>query len=116
MDCSASVSEVLWLAGFKLPGGASKAGDDTPVSGQFVPGQAGLVGGRGKQMTIWGGPTHVFIEFNLPGIGHFQGNTVSGQSGFRLFQWNSSITSGWGGPNPGAGGAGPFAPVHYPGT
>jgi hypothetical protein len=67
-------------------------------------------------MTIWGGPTHVFIEFNLPGIGHFQGNTVSGQSGFRLFEWNSSVTSGWGGPNPGAGGAGPFAPVHYPGT
>lgn len=116
-DCSASVSELLWLAGFKLPGTASKAGDWTPVSGDFVPGQAGLVAGKGKTMTIWGGPTHVFIEFNLPGIGHFQGNTVSGQSGFRLFDWNSAtITAGWGGPNPGQGGAGPFAPVHYPGT
>jgi hypothetical protein len=115
-DCSGSVSEILWLAGFKLPGGASKAGDDTPVSGAFIPGAAGLVGGQGKQMTIWAGPSHVFIEFNLPGIGHFQGNTVSGASGFRLFDWNSSVTSGWGGPTPGAGGAGPFAPVHYPGT
>lgn len=114
-DCSSSVSELLCLAGFALPNGAF-FGDPAPVSGDFTPGQAGLVAGPGKQMTIWANSQHVFIEFNIPGIGHFQGNTVNPYgSGFGLFQWNTPATGGWGGPNPGSG-APAFAPVHYPGT
>lgn len=113
-DCSGSVSEVLYLAGFKLPGGAT-TGSWAPVSGAFAAGVAGLQSGPGQMMTIWTNAEHIFLEFNLPGIGHFQGNTVSPTAGFDLYSWNTA-TAGWGGPTPGAGGAPQFTPLHYPGT
>jgi hypothetical protein len=114
-DCSASVSWCLLRGGFSLPGGVSWGGA-APVSGDFTPGNAGLVAGKGQYMTIWANSEHVFIEFNIPGVGHYQGNTVNPFGpGFGLFSWDTPSTGGWGGPTPGQG-APTFYPVHYPGT
>lgn len=111
MDCSGSTCEVLWLAGFTLPGGISyPAGEGVgpPVSGAFDSATDGRVTGPGKQMTIHSTTGHVFIEFNIPGIGHWQWNTShdGGGPGASLVPWGG----------PGAVDAQSFAQTHYPGT
>jgi hypothetical protein len=65
-DCSAGVSWVLLTAGFPLPGNATW-GSSAPVSGAF---EKWGDPGPGKQMTIWTNADHIFIEFNVPNIGH----------------------------------------------
>jgi hypothetical protein len=108
-DCSGSVSEVLALAGFSLPGGAT-FGSWAPVSGAFIPGAAGLVSGPGKQMTIWANSDHIFLEFNISGVGHYQGNTdiIGNNQGFRLGPWGPMGSTD--------AASGSFQAVHYPGT
>jgi lysophospholipase L1-like esterase len=91
-DCSGSVSWVLHQAGML---GAS-ADDSTALESW---GQAG----KGQTMTVWANSEHAFIEFNVPGLGHYQLNT-SGWSGsgphFFKMDYN---TDG-------------FTPRHWPGT
>jgi hypothetical protein len=116
-DCSASVSWVLLAAGFKLPGGVTWKGW-APVSGDYVPGQAGLLAGPGKYMTIYANADHVFIRIHPSGFADMQGNTVSPLAhmrGFDFFPWTTIGCGGWGGPHPGEG-APAFGQVHYPGT
>jgi hypothetical protein len=116
-DCSASVSWVLLAAGFALPSGLSW-GSWAPVSGEFIPGQAGLVAGPGKEMTIYANAEHVFIRIHPQGYADMQGNTVSPlvhERGFDFFPWTTPGCGGWGGPSPGVG-APAFGAVHYPGT
>jgi N-acetylmuramoyl-L-alanine amidase len=98
-DCSASVSWVLLTAGFKLPRDVTWGGW-APVSGDYTSwGKAG----EGKQMTVWANDGHVFIEFNVPGLGHYQLNTAGWDgSGPHFFKWGYP-TSG-------------FTPRHWPGT
>lgn len=114
-DCSASVSEVLLLAGFSLPGGATYGSWAPTTASDWA---SVMKAGKGQYMTVWidnttGNTDHMFIEFNIPGKGHFQGNTVNPfGKGFGLFPWNVGGTGGWGGPNP----ASAFIPYHYPGT
>ena len=65
-DCSAGVSWVLLTAGFPLPKNATW-GDWAPLSGDFESwGQPG----PGREMTVWCNGDHIFIEFNVPNIGH----------------------------------------------
>lgn len=98
-DCSASVSWVLLTAGFPLPNDVTWGGW-APVSGDFVNwGDPG----KGNQMTVWANDGHVFIEFNVPGVGHYQLNTAGwGGSGPHYFKW--------GYPTDG------FTARHWPGT
>lgn len=109
-DCSSSVSEVLLLAGFKIPDDAT-FGAWAPTTVAYIPGAAGLVRGPGKQMTLWCNPAeHIYIEFNIPGVGHLQANTdcSADNAGFRLLPW---------GPMGSVDAANPaFVPLHYPGT
>ncbi|MGH7192736.1 MAG: hypothetical protein ACREJM_04280, partial [Candidatus Saccharimonadales bacterium] len=96
-DCSGSTSWVLHQAGM-FPG---NAGID---SGSFSTwGQAG----QGAEMTVWENAGHVFIEFNVPGLGHYEMNTVNDKGGPRFLKWgdSGSMTSTAG-----------FTPRHYPGT
>ena len=84
LDCSASVSWVLNAAGFPLPGSAKSA----PASGAY---ESWGLPGKGKQMTIWTSPGHIFLEFNVDG--HMQGNTSGpqgGGAGFRYFKWGGA--------------------------
>lgn len=111
-DCSSSVSEVLLLAGFALPDGAT-FGAWAPTTTGFVVGGAGgkLRSGPGQQMTIWCNPaSHVFIEFNIPGVGHFQANTdcENNNAGFRVAPWGPMGSTD--------AASGSFIPLHYAGT
>lgn len=92
MDCSSSTSWVLHQAGMF----GSSATDSTGFESW---GQAG----RGQEMTVWANSEHVFIEFNVPGVGHYQMNTAG---------WNGSGPHffSWGYPTSG------FTPRHWPGT
>ena len=116
-DCSASTAWVMLAAGFPLPSGLSW-GNWAPVSGEFIPGQAGLVAGPGDELTIYANGDHVFFRCHPKGLPDMQGNTVNAGhgNGFCFFPWNSPGTGGWGGPSPGAGGAPAFIATHYPGT
>lgn len=111
-DCSSATGEVLLLAGFKLPGGLTY-GDDGPTTASDW--GSVMQQGPGKQMTIWirpfGTQAHMFIEFNIPSKGHYQGNVnVEGQaSGFRLAKWGPFASTD-------AVPGGAFAPFHYTGT
>jgi hypothetical protein len=113
-DCSGSVSWVLHQAGM-FPGSAGI------VSGDFGSwGQAG----EGQEMTVWENADHVFIEFNVPGLGHYELNTA--------YSTANGLTAGTPSPNtPGSTGPGPqffkwgpdtwdttsgFTPRHWPGT
>jgi hypothetical protein len=112
MDCSSSVSWVLWNAGMYMqePGGASG-----PLGNAWTSGSYSNWGepGPGKEMTVWvnpgAGPSgHVFIEFHIPGLPHMQLNTSGGGDGPRFF--------GWGGPGEADSGSATFFPRHWPGT
>jgi Helix-turn-helix domain len=63
--------------------------------------------GQGKEMTVWCNAKHVFIEFNIPGHAHANGNTEgpNHQNGFRL-------NSTWPPPEGPAG----FTARHWKGT
>ncbi len=92
MDCSSSTSWVLHQAGML----DANARDSTGLESW---GQAG----QGSSMTVWANSSHVFIEFNVPGLGHYQMNTAGwGGSGPHFFKWGYP-TSG-------------FTPRHWPGT
>lgn len=111
-DCSASVSWVCLAAGFPLPAGISWGGW-APVSGAFMPGQAGLQAGPGREMTIYANDGHVFIHIHPDGLPDMQGNTVNAGhgTGFCFFPWDSPGTGIDGGPSPSG-----FTTTHYPGT
>ncbi|HVV70952.1 MAG TPA: GDSL-type esterase/lipase family protein [Verrucomicrobiae bacterium] len=101
-DCSGSTSWVLHQAGM-FPGTAAIESGDFSTWGQA---------GQGQEMTVWENPTHVFIEFNVPGLGHYEMNTSYGEangltsgSGPQFFKWESGYTTTDG-----------FTPRHYPGT
>lgn len=110
-DCSASVSWVLLTAGFSLPDNATW-GSWAPVSGDFSNwGDPG----PGNEMTVWESSDHVFIEFNVPGVGHYQLNTsyssANGHSdgqGPQFFPWGQN-----GEADAASGG---FQARHWPGT
>ena len=100
LDCSSSVSWVLNAAGFPLPGPATAAPASSAYESWGLP-------GKGKQMTIWTAPSHIFIEFNVDG--HMQGNTSGPQgsgAGFRYFAWGGA----------GAADAKTFTARHWRGT
>lgn len=104
-DCSSSTSWVLLTAGFKLPGNVTW-GASAPVSGDYANwGDPG----PGQEMTIWENPDHIFIEFKIPGQGHFQMNTsVPGHDGPDFAPW---------GPMGSVDAAnGSFTARHWPGT
>lgn len=84
LDCSGSVSWVLEHAGFPPPAGGNWNGGAAD-STQFEQwGEAG----PGKEMTVWCNADHVFIEFNVPNVGHFQLNTsVPGHNGPAWAPW-----------------------------
>jgi hypothetical protein len=111
-DCSESVSWVLLKAGFSLPDSATW-GDSAPVSGDFTNWGAA---GPGQEMTIWASADHVFIEFNVPGLGHYQLNTsysdsvngVPPDSGPQFFLWGQNGASD--------AASGGFVARHWPGT
>jgi hypothetical protein len=112
-DCSASVSWALHQAGML----GSTADDSTSLESW---GQAG----QGQEMTIWTNPNHAFIEFNIPGLGHYELNTAYDTSpdvpndstpsttpgatgpGPRFFKWESTTWDTTDG----------FIPRHWPGT
>jgi hypothetical protein len=85
-DCSGSTGWMLWMAGFTLPGGINKAGQDTPVSGNYT---SWGDPGKGKTMTIWCNADHIFTEFTIAGLGHMQFNTSPGP-GPRLTVWGTN--------------------------
>jgi hypothetical protein len=90
MDCSSSVSWVLHQAGML----GTSADDSTTLESW---GDAG----QGQEMTIWTNPIHAFIEFNVPGLGHYELDTVNAEG-------NSTANT----QTPGATGPGPrFFPV-----
>ena len=110
-DCSASVSWVLLTAGFTLPGNASW-GDWAPVSGDF---ENWGDPGEGSQMTVWANADHVFIEFKVPGVGHYQLNTSYGSAnglssgdGPQFFPWGQNGEADANGSS--------FTARHWPGT
>jgi hypothetical protein len=114
-DCSGSTSWVLHQAGM--------FGDTGVVSGDLESwGQAG----KGQEMTVWANGDHVFIEFNVPGIGHYQFNTSYGSANGLSQDHQANNTPGESGPGPqffpwGQNGAadaasGTFTPRHWPGT
>jgi hypothetical protein len=92
MDCSRSTTWVLHQAGM--------FGDTATISGDLESwGQAG----RGREMTVWANSEHVFIEFNVSGLGHKQLNTAGWDGSGPHFFDMSYDTSG-------------FTPRHWPGT
>jgi beta-N-acetylhexosaminidase len=105
-DCSASVSWVLLMGGFTLPSNVTWGGW-APVSGDYTNwGDPG----PGQEMTVWvNGGDHVFIEFNIPGVGRYQLNTsVPGHNGPDFAPW---------GPEGSIDAANPdFHARHWPGT
>jgi hypothetical protein len=99
MDCSSSSSWVLHQAGML----GSTADDSTALESW---GQAG----KGSEMTVWANADHAFIEFNVPGLGHYQLNTSGGPRG------DGPEFFPWGGPGESDATSGSFTPRHWPGT
>ncbi len=102
-DCSAGVSWVLLTAGFPLPAGVTWGGW-APVSGEF---ESWGDPGPGKEMTVWSSGDHIFIEFNVPGLGHYSfdsGHPSSAHTWFAPF-YDGGYTA-----------SGAFTPRHWPGT
>ena len=103
LDCSASVSWVLYHAGYPIPGSPSAAPSSLGYFNWGVPGE-------GRFMTVWTADFHVFIEFKLAGQPKMQGNTSGpqgGGAGFRYFAWGSNGLADVS--------AGRMTPRHWPG-
>ncbi len=96
-----------------------------PVTAGIVSGDFGSWGqaGKGNEMTVWENAGHVFIEFNVPGLGHYTLDTSYADV--------NGLKDGVPNPNtPGSTGGGPqffswsegwedtsqFTPRHWPGT
>jgi len=103
-DCSSGVSWVLLTAGFPLPGNKT-FGDPAPVSGDF---EKWGKPGPGREMTVWCNADHIFIEFNVPNIGHVgfdSGHPSSERLWFQTTFADTAYTT-----------SGAFVPRHWPGT
>ncbi len=103
LDCSGSTCWVLKQAGM-FTGSTAEVSGDLETFGEAGP---------GKEMTVWAGPNHVYIEFNIPGHEQAQMNTNGPQNGPRLYTVAQTPT--FNGPN-GAGSGGPFVARHWKGT
>lgn len=103
LDCSGAVCWVLSRAGMYSKGEAEVSGDLAKF------GEAG----KGKEMTIWAGPNHVYIEFTISGHQPAQLNTNGTQNGPRLYTLSQG--GSYNGVD-GAGSGGPFVARHFPGT
>ena len=104
MDCSSSVSWVLHQAGV-----LGTTADDS--NGLALWGQAG----KGAQMTVWANSYHAFLELNVPGVGHFQLNTVNSDgdgAGPRWEPWSFSNRDA----GEEAASSGGYTPRHWKGT
>ena len=101
-DCSGSVSWVLHQAGMFDP---NYAYDSTSLE---TWGQAG----KGSEITVWTNSSHAFLEFNVPGVGHYQLNTVSPNGNATWEPWSYSNNDA----GQGAVDSGAFTPRHFPGT
>jgi cell wall-associated NlpC family hydrolase len=76
LDCSGSVSWVLWKCGMRESDTAETSGALASNFGEK---------GEGKYMTVWANSDHTFIEFKIPGKPHSRLDTVSpGDVGARL--------------------------------
>lgn len=100
-DCSSSVSWVLHQAGML----GSSADDSTALESW---GKAG----QGTEMTVWTNSSHAFLELNVPGVGHYQLNTVSpsGNATWELWSYSNADAGSQ------AANSGQFQPRHFQGT
>lgn len=105
-DCSGAVSWVLHQAGMFDPSSA----DDSDAFMTWA--QAG----KGSEITVWTKPGvstgHTFLEFNVPGVGHYQLNTVSPSGNATWEPWSYSNSDA----GQAAVDSGAFTPRHFEGT
>ena len=105
-DCSGAVSWVLHQAGMFDP---NYAYDSNSFMTWAKP-------GKGSEITVWTKPGtdtgHAFLEFNVPGVGHYQLNTVSPSGGATWEPWSYSNSDA----GQGAVDSGAFTPRHFEGT